>query len=79
MKNRCLELLVGEHKTILRAVDVLCAVGRQTSDGQDLNKEDINGLLEILRVFADEFHQGKEESALFPAFTAACCPWFEAR
>ena len=72
MKNKCLELLVAEHKTILRAIDVLCVVGRQTSDGQKLNREDINGLLEFFRVFADELHQGKEESALFPAFTAAC-------
>ena len=72
MKNKCLELLVAEHKTILRAIDVLCAVGRQTSEGRDLIKEDIKGLLEIFRVFADELHQGKEEGALFPVFTAAC-------
>jgi hypothetical protein len=30
MKSKCLELLVAEHKTIFRALDVLSAIGQQT-------------------------------------------------
>jgi hemerythrin-like domain-containing protein len=72
MKCKALELLIAEHKVILRSVDVLSAIAKQAEENQQLNKEDVREILEIFHTFADELHQGKEESALFPAFTAAC-------
>jgi hemerythrin-like domain-containing protein len=41
----------------------------QSSEYEEL---DMREILQILRSFGDDFHQAKEESALFPAFTAAC-------
>jgi hemerythrin-like domain-containing protein len=72
MKSRCIDLLVAEHKIILRTVDVLSALAKEATDRKQLHSQDIRGILDIFRVFADEFHQGKEESALFPVFTAVC-------
>ena len=36
MKNKCLEMLVAEHRTILRAIDVLCAVLNKVLQKQPL-------------------------------------------
>lgn len=57
---------------ILRIVDVLTVIAEQSERESELNKADVFGILEILRLFADEYHQGKEEATLFPAFTAVC-------
>src|SRR5215475_1894397 len=69
---KCTRLLIAEHKTILRVLDVFNAVADRASLTGEMDREDINGILEILRVFADELHQGKEEGSLFPVFTASC-------
>jgi len=66
------EILIAEHKIILRTAFVLKAMVKPTTDQRLPSREDIDGIIEILRVFADDFHQGKEESALFPVFTAKC-------
>jgi hemerythrin-like domain-containing protein len=71
MKRKCTELLVNEHKVILRIADVLIAIA-EDSEKTQLNREDVSAILEILRLFGDEYHQGKEEGALFPVFTAVC-------
>jgi len=56
MKSKCLALLVTEHKTILRSVDVLQAMAKHAADSQRLNKEDVSGLLELVRLFVDDLH-----------------------
>jgi len=70
MKCKCTELLMQEHKTILRMMNILSEMARKSDER--LIKEDVLAILEILRAFADELHQGKEEGALFPVFMAAC-------
>src|SRR5262245_4991697 len=72
MKRKCTELLRKEHKTILRIVDVLTAIAEESERVSQLNITDVVGILEILRVIGDEYHQGKEEAALFPVFTKVC-------
>src|SRR5579859_1393867 len=69
---KCTELLIGEHKTILRAVDVLGAMANRAEETHEMDRDDIRAILEVLNLFADELHQGKEEGALFPVFTEAC-------
>ena len=69
---KCTALLMREHKTILRILEVVNAMAKRASTSGEMDSEDINGVLEILRVFADDLHQGKEEGALFPVFTASC-------
>ncbi|HLH30811.1 MAG TPA: hemerythrin domain-containing protein [Terriglobia bacterium] len=55
-----------DHKVILRALDVLDQMAKRVEDQQPLEHEDVETILRFLRFFADEYHQGKEESALFP-------------
>src|SRR5262245_33249501 len=65
------ERLFQEHITVLRVVDVLSEIARQAA-AQEVSNHEIRAVVEIIRLFADEFHQGKEEGALFPVFTASC-------
>lgn len=69
---KCTALLMREHKTILRILEVVNALAKRAATSGEMDREDIDALLEILRVFADDLHQGKEEGALFPIFTASC-------
>src|SRR5258706_10673805 len=64
---KCTDLLVQEHKTILRALAVLDHMASRIGQDQPTDAQDVETLLQFLRVFADEQHQTKEESALFPS------------
>src|SRR5215469_10952710 len=63
---KCTELLIQDHKAILRALDVLEQMARRVEKHQVLEHDDVESLLRFLRSFADDYHQCKEESALFP-------------
>jgi hemerythrin-like domain-containing protein len=65
-------LLSQDHKIILRALEVLQAVATRTERGEPVDAEDVRSLLRFLRVFADDYHQAKEESAFFPELMRAC-------
>ena len=63
---KCTDLLTQEHKTILRALDILDHMAARIAEDQPLAVEDVETILRFLRAFADNQHQAKEESALFP-------------
>ena len=63
---KCTDLLTQEHKTILRALDILDHMAARIKGDQPLAVEDVETILHFLRAFADNQHQAKEESALFP-------------
>jgi hemerythrin-like domain-containing protein len=63
---KCTDILIREHKVILRALDVLDQMATQTENNQFVDPNDVETLLRFLRSFADDHHQMKEESALFP-------------
>src|SRR3954467_5762251 len=63
---KCTELLIKEHHIILRALDVLDEMAALVEKKEPVEAADIETLLRFLRVFADDAHQAKEESALFP-------------
>jgi hemerythrin-like domain-containing protein len=63
---KCTDLLIQDHKIILRALEVLDHVASRIANHQHLETEDVETLLRFLRIFADNHHQTKEESALFP-------------
>ena len=63
---KCTDLLMQDHKTILRALDVLDEMARRVETHVPLEHDDVETLLRFIRSFADDYHQGKEESALFP-------------
>jgi hemerythrin-like domain-containing protein len=64
-------LLIQEHKLLLRALDVLDAMSESMSKGGSLESNDVGKILDFLRWFADAHHQAKEETILFPALRAA--------
>ena len=63
---KCTDLLIQDHKIIWRSLDVLehmaCCIDKE----EYVDPEDVETLLRFLRTFADDHHQTKEESALFP-------------
>lgn len=63
---KCTDILIQEHRIILRALEVLDKMAARTERGQPVEPEDVETLVRFLRTFADEHHQMKEESALFP-------------
>ena len=72
MKCESIQLLIAEHATILRAGAVLSSIASDTLEKRQLVREDTRGIIEFLRLFASEFHQGKEESGLFTVFAEKC-------
>jgi hemerythrin-like domain-containing protein len=63
---KCTDLLIQDHKIILRALDVLQAMATRTELGEQVAPEDVAAILSFLRTFADDYHQTKEETSLFP-------------
>lgn len=63
---KCTDLLIQDHKAILRALDVLEQMAKRVEDHHPLEHDDVETILRFLRLFADDYHQGKEEGALFP-------------
>jgi hemerythrin-like domain-containing protein len=58
--------LIQDHKVILRALNVLEQMAERVGNDKPVDVGDIQILLGFLRGFADNHHQTKEESALFP-------------
>src|SRR5882672_11361366 len=63
---KCTELLDKDHQIILRAVDVLEQMADEVKKGHSVDPHDIESVVRFLKEFGDEYHQTKEESALFP-------------
>ena len=63
---KCTNHLMQEHKVILRALNILEQMGLCVEKHETVSIEDVEVLLRFLRRFADDYHQTKEESALFP-------------
>jgi hemerythrin-like domain-containing protein len=63
---KCIDLLVRDHQLILRAVEILEEMAARVQAGESVDTEDTDKLVRFLKVFEDEHHQTKEESALFP-------------
>lgn len=63
---KCTELLDKDHRIILRAVDVLEQMADEVKKGKSVDTRDVESIVRFLKEFEDEYHQTKEESALFP-------------
>jgi hemerythrin-like domain-containing protein len=50
----------------MRALDVLDEYAAWVKSDRHVPEEDVHTILRFLREFADNYHQGREESALFP-------------
>jgi len=60
-----IELMIEEHKYILRMLKVVRKACFGIYKGQDVNYEDILQIIDFIRNFADKHHHGKEEKFLF--------------
>jgi hemerythrin-like domain-containing protein len=63
---KCTDLLLQDHKLMLRGLDILEAMAAKVKQDELVEPADVEIILRFLRVFGDEHHQAKEESALFP-------------
>src|SRR5204862_6817855 len=63
---KCTDLLMQDHKIILQCLNILDDMASRVQNEQPVEIEDAHAILRFLRVFADDHHQTKEESALFP-------------
>ncbi len=59
-------VLVDEHATIEKVLDVLEALMRQIRQGDAFPREPLGRCVEFFRLFADACHHAKEEDLLFP-------------
>jgi hemerythrin-like domain-containing protein len=63
---KCINDLTQDHKVILRALEILEEIAFKLENSKPVDPPDVTAILRFLRTFADEHHQTKEESALFP-------------
>jgi hemerythrin-like domain-containing protein len=68
------QMLLEEHRVILRAIVLLEVAAGRLDTGRSLPAGWWEALLEWLRAFADRNHHAKEEAYLFPALTQAGVP-----
>lgn len=66
---KCTELLERDHRVILRGLDILEEMASRVKRGETVDPKDIESIVRFLKLFEDEHHQAKEESALFPVLT----------
>lgn len=71
---RATEELVTEHGAIKRMLRIIDEVSRRLDAGEPVATEDLEGIVEFIRVFADKCHHAKEEGLLFPAMVEAGIP-----
>lgn len=66
--------LMNEHESILQGLKILEKMTLMVQDGELVETNDIEEILNFLRLFADKCHHGKEEEILFPAMEKAGIP-----
>ena len=68
------EDLRNEHEAILFTLRVMEAVNGRIRAGEPVPREDLAGIVDFLKIFADKCHHGKEEGFFFPALEQAGIP-----
>jgi hemerythrin-like domain-containing protein len=59
------EILMKEHKNILKAIDLLFKECYELESGKELNKDFFENAIYFIQNYADKFHHAKEEDILF--------------
>lgn len=60
-----IDLMVAEHKYILRMLKVIRKSSFNILKGDDINYDDYGKMIDFIRNYADAHHHGKEEKFLF--------------
>lgn len=63
--------LRSEHGGVTRMLGIMDAMAARARQGEHVDLDDLEQVIEFLRVFVDKCHHGKEEELLFPAMRAA--------
>lgn len=63
--------LRSEHRGVVRMLEIMDRMSQASSRGQVLEIQDLEQVIEFLRVFVDKCHHAKEETLLFPALREA--------
>lgn len=65
------EVLKEEHRAIELALKILEKICDRLENGEKVDVEHLEKILEFIRIFVDKCHHGKEEDLLFPAMEEA--------
>lgn len=68
------EVLKEEHEAIKLMLEILEKVCDKLEQGEKVNSEHLERILDFIKTFADECHHGKEEDLLFPELEEAGIP-----
>ena len=60
-----IDVMVAEHKYILRMLKVIRSASFQILKGKEINYDDYGKIIDFIRNYADAHHHGKEEKFLF--------------
>ncbi|MEJ2245387.1 MAG: hemerythrin domain-containing protein [Acidobacteriota bacterium] len=71
---KAIDELRKEHEGILLMLHILEAVSQKIQQGDRIDPDNLDKMVEFLSVFADKCHHGKEEDFLFPALEASGIP-----
>lgn len=66
--------LMHEHQAIKRMLRVLGAISERLEAGEKVDPDDLESIVDFIRVFADSCHHGKEEDLLFVEMRKAGVP-----
>ncbi|MCC7201327.1 MAG: hemerythrin domain-containing protein [Nitrospirae bacterium] len=61
------EALKKDHRLIEKMLDILQKVAKKLDQGGDVPAESLNNASGFIKIFADNYHHGKEEELLFRA------------
>ncbi|MDY5278419.1 hemerythrin domain-containing protein [Sharpea porci] len=62
-----IEAMMNDHENIRRMMKVMRAIDNDIKNGNVIEVEDVERIIDFLRVYGDEHHHHKEEVILFPA------------
>jgi hemerythrin-like domain-containing protein len=68
------EILKEEHRAIRKMLDVIDKICENLSSNREVPVEDLEGVVEFIRTFADRCHHSKEEDILFIALEDSGVP-----
>lgn len=60
-----IRLMMEEHQYILRMLEVVRKACYSVMQGEEINYDDFNKMIDFIRNYADAHHHGKEEKLLF--------------
>lgn len=66
--------LMAEHQNVLVTLEILNKISHDIRSGKPVAQEDLSELMEVLRLYVDQCHHGKEENILFPSIEALGIP-----